>query len=279
MKLNVTLIKHPTTPYWVSLKEFAESVYYRLKHMGHDAVFSHGIEEGRKQIVIGAHNILGHPTQDQVIAPDAIIYNIEQLHAIDWAPQYIEKLQKFTVWEYAPSNMDILSRAGISAHYTPIGYVPEMTLYPPSKAPEYDVCFIGTLNDRRRECLQALFREGMRVYFKNAVYGAERDLAAANSKICLNVHYYVPAIFEIQRVSYWLANQCFVVSEDCGRQEYFNEPDGKGGIVYTPYTHIVDTCLKYVQDEEARRKIAAKGFESVKTLDVSEYLKKALENL
>ena len=109
----------------------------------------------------------------------------------------------------------------------------------------------------------------MKVYHEFPIYGAYRDDLCANTKICLNVHFYTPSIFETQRVTYWLANKQFVISENAGMEELFVK---EGGIVYGDYDKLPDLCRKYEKDKKARKEIAELGFKNVQTLDISDYL-------
>ena len=60
------------------------------------------------------------------------------------------------------------------------------------------------------------------------------------------------------RVSYLLANRCFVVSETGSDPEV--ERLFSGGLVFAAYDRLVDTCLGYLGLAQARAAVAARGF-------------------
>jgi hypothetical protein len=70
---------------------------------------------------------------------------------------------------------------------------------------------------------------------------------------------YEAKVFEVVRVSYLLANRCFVVSErglDLAGERPFED-----GIAFVEYHELINTCLRYLADEQARKRTAHRGFE------------------
>jgi hypothetical protein len=78
---------------------------------------------------------------------------------------------------------------------------------------ELDVLFVGSPNERRLELVDGLRKAGVAVYWPQVAFGARlRDLEA-RARIVLNVHYYVPGVFESFRVVPAVAGGARVVSE------------------------------------------------------------------
>ena len=134
--------------------------------------------------------------------------------------------------------------------------------------------FVGSLNDRRRQVLDALEAQGARVERLFGVYGAERDAQLARAKICLNLHFYEAKVFEVVRVSYLLANRRFVVSErgaESAEEAWF-----EGGVVFADYPRLVETCLRWLKHPDERRAVAAAGFERIRSRKMEEALRPAV---
>ena len=204
-----------------------------------------------------------------------ILFNLEQITPNSpWLTDaYLALLRRFPVWDYSEGNIAELARMGIRAEHCGIGYVPELTRIAPS--PEaIDVLFVGSVNDRRIAVLKQLATQGVNVEARFNVYGADRDAFVARSKIILNVHFYESRVFEIVRVSYLLANCKCVVSES-GADTTF-EKRFEPGIAFAPYDKLAETCVRLLQNPAARQEMANAGFERIKALPQTEYLRRAL---
>jgi len=208
-----------------------------------------------------------------VFAPGSILYNLEQIYqGSPWlTADLIAAFRGHTVWDYSRANILALERLGISASYVPVGYIPALTRIPPAPAQDIDVLFIGSIADRRLKILQALEREGARVVAIYGRYGAERDALIARAKIVLNIHFHAAKVFEIVRVSYLLANRCFVVSET--GSDRAAEADLAGGVVFADYDRLVATCLGYLRDPAARAQVATRGFALMSSMPEAEFLR------
>jgi hypothetical protein len=85
---------------------------------------------------------------------------------------------------------------------------------------------------------------------------------------------YEAKVFEIVRVSYLLANRCFVVSErgcDLPGERPFEE-----GVAFVEYRELVNECLRYLADERARDRTARRGFELFTQRRVPDLLRQVL---
>jgi hypothetical protein len=121
---------------------------------------------------------------------------------------------------------------------------------------DIDVLFFGCVNPRRAKVLNELIDRGVKVAHSSDLYGAERDEAIARAKIVLNVHHYAAKIFEAARVSYLLANRCFVVTEEAEHMPW------SGAYVAVPYDRLVETCITYLAKHVERKRIAELGFDT-----------------
>lgn len=256
MALNVIQVRPPGYVHAECLTELAETVRYGGRNL-----------EGT--VVIGAH--LGGE-----FPPEAIIYNTEVVRDGAWfTREYLHCLGSHCVWDYSEENVRRLAKRGITARYVPVGYVPELTRIPRA-AEDIDVLFTGSLNDRRIKILNDLKAAGLNVVHLFGVYGAERDAYIARAKICLNLHFYVPGVFEIVRCSYYFANEKCVVSQRDG--DTWIEQDMVDATASVPYDSIVETCVDLLQNEWLRKIVASGGRKIFEHRDESEILRDAIAN-
>jgi hypothetical protein len=85
---------------------------------------------------------------------------------------------------------------------------------------------------------------------------------------------YEARVFDMVRVSYLLANKKFVISEVGHDQEI--EKFFAKGMIFSPYHHLVETCMAYLKKEDQRREIAEQGFNLIRMHPQSSCLKKVL---
>src|SRR5260370_14931106 len=109
------------------------------------------------------------------------------------------------------------------------------------------------------------------------VYGAPGAALYARARIILNLPLYDAKVFEIVRVSYLLANRCFVVSER--GSDPAGEAPFEGGVAFADYAALVDTCLNFLRDPAARARIAQRGFEAIAARPQAEILRLVLPAL
>ena len=227
-------------------------------------------------IVLGAN----FAPKFQIELPEgAIIFNLEHIHPDSkWCSPsygYIDLLKTHPVWDYSRKNIEILKQMGIeNAVYCGIGYSPALSVFP-TKKQDIDVVFVGEHHPRRKEIFDGVAAGGARFHHVHMKFGKERDEWLARGKIHLNVHCEAAQVLELLRVSYLLANGCFVISEagsDVELEEQF-----KDGVVFCRYEEMVEKCLYYLQHPKERKKIAAQGLEVIKRFPQSQYVASALE--
>jgi acetyltransferase-like isoleucine patch superfamily enzyme/SAM-dependent methyltransferase len=278
MKFTILLLSPTNYTHSSALQEISETLNDGLRQLGYDSLISQEVQAGRRHIVLGSHLL---NALDINLPKDSILYNLEQISPDSpWLTHHLlEQFKAFEVWDYSLTNLQNLQSLGVNhVKHVPIGYTPGL-----SKIPQYsidqqdiDVLFYGSLNDRRDRILQELQAQGVKVASLFGIYGADRDTAIARAKIVLNIHFYEAKVFEIVRVSYLLANQKFVISEQSTNDsdaDFFTQ-----GLVFAPYEELVETCIRWLKDSEGREAIAQTGFQLMTQRDINHSLDKALQN-
>ena len=102
----------------------------------------------------------------------------------------------------------------------------------------FDVCFVGSVNERRAAVLRDLAVKGLRVaHPRSPIWGSNLADLEARSRVVLNVHYYMPGVFESFRVLPALHRGATVISEESVGGE------GQDWCKCVPYETIVDEVL------------------------------------
>ena len=275
-RFAVTIASEPGYAHGEAFREAAETVHHGLRALGHDSILSDRTDNPDRQHVIFGANLITHLNLPHRLLPGSILYNLEQIY--DDSPWLTHDLvalyQQHIVWDYSVANIAALAHHGVHAQHVPIGYVPELTRIPPAAVQDIDVLFVGSLVERRVSVLQALHDAGANVIPVFGVYGAARDALIARSKIVLNLHLYDAKVFEIVRVSYLLANRCFVISErgsdPAGEQPYAE------GVGFADYPALAQTCLQYLGDPAGRARVAQRGQEIFTQRRAVDFLRRVL---
>jgi hypothetical protein len=272
-RFAVSILRQPGNVHSECFRELAETLNDGLSALGHDSVLAEEISvPGRRSVIFGS-NLIANLDAPPAFAPGSILYNLEQIYdGSPWlTPELLAAFRAHTVWDYSRANIQALARHGIAARHVPVGYVPALTRIPAAPAQDIDVLFIGSIGDRRLAILQALESRGARVVAVDGRYGKDRDRLIARSKVVLNIHFHAAKVFEIVRVSYLLANRCFVVSES--GSETAVETAFTGGVAFANYDSLVATCLSYLRDPRARQEVAARGFAIMSSLVEADLLR------
>ena len=276
MKFSVVIVYPKGYGHSAAFGGVSSSLAWALKDLSHDVIVAAEPAAGRRPIILGG-NLLEHVSWTP--PENAIIYNLEQMDGgSPWlTPHYLSVLREFEVWEYSETNARRYSTIGLPPpeRIVPIGYAP--TLEHVKQVPEsrkgIDVCFYGSLNERRIAVLQDLRKTGMKIAIPNS-YGWIRDDAIARSKIVLNMHYYESKVFEIVRVSHLLANRACVVSEGTGAEP--DEAPFADAIAWSDYAGLVERCWALVTDEEERAKLSARGHAAMIMRPMTAFVRRAL---
>jgi len=173
------------------------------------------------------HSIVVSPIREAPLPPDYVAYQLEPLSAspaLCWT--YLRKLRQSSfILDYSQQNRAVLDSFGFPRKATSL--IPVCPIRPEFVSSRYlsyqereiDVIFFGwTLSPRRKEALRVLTRD-LRVEIVDSVYGAEMDSLIANSKVCVNIHFYDNSLLEQVRIAQCFSQGTPVVSEmavDCG---------------------------------------------------------------
>ncbi len=274
-RFHIVLVRPAGYAHSECFREVAEGLQWALGSLGHAAVVAENTLDPRAtNIVLGAHLL---PEAEALGLPaNAVVYNLEQLGGAELPAWYPALASRVRVWDYSELNLPYWARVRQIApiEVVPIGFAPILERIRPTAEQDIDVLFYGSVNERRKHILLALEAAGVRVRHAFGVYGAERDALIARSKVVLNVHFYESKVFELVRVSYLLANAKAVVTEpspDLGRLA--------GGVAVFLYEQLVEGCLRFLANEEARRVLELRAQMLFREKDQAELLRPALQSL
>jgi len=241
-----------------------------LGHLGHDCTDPGelSVPDDRTLIVFGTGFVRRSPPP-----LGSIIYNMEQM-----TPARVEEMggrdlfKRYTIWEYASSNLPVWHGFDVHAIHVPIGHLPEMETISPALEQDVDVLFYGWLSPRRQLVIDRLVSEGLTIKTFGNCFGSERDAWIGRSKVVLSVHFYDDLrILEMTRVAHCLGNGVCVVSEDGVDGEGFEE-----AVAFSTYDDLVATCIRYVRDDVARLDLAKRGQETMRKMPMTRILERAL---
>lgn len=274
MRYEVSIATVEDYPHTEAFAEIAESVYYGLLALGHDAILTRTTawQPDRRLIVFGP-NVLAW----KGIEPPsgAILFNLEQVHsASPWsAAEMYAMFRRFEVWDYSHKNAEALAAMGVPRpKVVPIGWRPELARVERAE-PRFDVLFYGSMNERRARVIEACRREGLVCETLFGVYGPARDACVARAKVVLNVHAYDAQVFEEARVSYLLGNGVAVVSEETDQDAMDVYRDA---VVFAPYDAIAGRCRALVDDADTRAALQARARRWMAKRDTAPLLSQAL---
>lgn len=277
-RARLVLLRPPDNPHPFAFSEAIEFLLHSLRELGCDA------DSRENEFIRDGTNVLfgSHLLPRSILASlpaNCVVFNAEQIGSgsVFDSEAYREILACYPVWDYSARNVESLRRMlpADRVHHVPIGYAPTLTRIEPAPEENIDVLFYGSVNDRREKVLEALRNAGLNVHYAYRVYGAERDRLIARAKVVLNVHYFSTRIFEIFRVSYLLANRKAVVSECAADTEI--DARLREAVALAEYDQLVEACRALVADGEARRQLAARGFERFRQLTFRVELRQAMD--
>jgi len=127
--------------------------------------------------------------------------------------------------------------------------------------PQYDVLFYGAITSRRREVLNELLNNGVKLYPFPAKFmeGKDKLFAMRNSKLVLNIHMNDVPYFEKPRliVDCW-SNRNFVVTEHIAYPEVFQAGEHYVSADYDNIANAVKESLKLTHGD--RRAVADSAY-------------------
>lgn len=282
-KFTIGIFGRGTNPHAACFEDYAYALRDVLRALGHETTqFGPDGQPLGRLIMFGVNNSsIDRMTREAryQMPPDAIVFNTEQLSAVDDPTRFManyEQYRQHVVWDYSRANIEVLKKLGITrAVHCPLGYYPTMASIEPAEE-DIDVLFYGSTNPHRLRILDALDATGLNVKRLFGVYGKERDVWIARSKVVLNMHHYERGVFEIFRVSHLVANRKCVVSEDGGVDEELNEI-GRTITCSVPYAKLVEACVHLAKDDDNRRIIAETSFEAFSKINLLDNVRRAIE--
>lgn len=248
MEFEITILQPDNYIHSLAFAEIMESLAYGFDALGHKVRLTRNhISTTCPTIILGA-NLL-QPQHIADLPRQAIVYNLEQITpSSPWmTPERIKSLQGRLVWEYSERNMPYWQDHKVHAAHVPIGYAPSLTRIDRTVERDIDVVFYGSVNERRARILDALKSHNLRVARLSGVYGAQRDAIIARSKIAINIHYYVPNIFEVVRASYLVANSVPVLSER--NADTYVPVEWESMAYWAPYDQLSSICQELLNGD------------------------------
>jgi len=276
-KINICLIKPDKYIHSYAFLELGELIYFSLLELGYEATLRFNqIEPDLKNILIGCH--LLEPKFIEQFPKSTIILNTEQIYSdtTDWNKNIFAWVSNFEVWDYSDRNIEKLNEIGVNrTKLFKIGFQNELARLDRSKTKDVDVLFYGSVNERRRNVIEKLIKNGLTVKTLFGVYGKERDEWIERSKLVLNHHFYKSQIFEIVRVFYLLTNSMVVVGE-------VNDSTSinamcREGIYAAKYDELVAGCVEVVNDDVVRKRIESEALNSISRYPQKIFTQEALE--
>ena len=215
---NICIIKPNKYVHSDAYLEIAELLNYSILELKKKSSIVYNFIDtnlNTKNIIFGAH--LLNEELIKSIPKNSIVFNTEQLESINevWKKRIIFfAKQGIELWDYSSFNLDFLKQElKIKGKLFEIGYQHKLQRIKSNNEKEIDVLFYGSINKRRKQIIDKLLKNKIKVKCLFGVYGKERDEWISRSKIVLNLHMYESKIFEIIRVFYLLTNGISVISE------------------------------------------------------------------
>lgn len=280
-ELNFNICWVEINPFYKIYEDLIDALVQSFNDLGHNCtVKRNGFSEDAINIFLGStflaarHRALARKMKGR----SYIVFQLEPLdNRLDnLLPEYWELLRNAAaIWDYAPSNVDYLKAKGFeNVFYVPPAFHRCMESFRQKVEPDIDVLFVGSPHPRRARIIEKLKSRGVGVVYLQSAFGETRNRYIARSRIVLNIHAWdVVQILETVRVSFLLANRTFVISE-----ESFHNPYGDG-VVYAPYDRLVEVCIAFLQDSQARQEVAENGYFAVRKLDMVEILRATLDEM
>ena len=177
-----------------------------------------GAMEGDLVIMFGLNNYSG-PMPKNYIA-----VQLEQSTSVTdgskgwFTRKYMDALRgAVAVWDYSIVNCRNLKSCNPNYKFLNLGFGCRWAGGRPTPSSmggkEFDVVFVGQLNDRRRKVLDKLGELGITYLVLENTWGRERLKSLQKGRVVLNVHFFPEGILETVRLSYLLSNAMLVVSE------------------------------------------------------------------
>ncbi len=262
--------------------EVIESLVWGFNNLGFDCSFrTNQFDAGCTNIVFGwevaiqlvQRGLLGE------LPEGTILYNFEQYstQSLKGREAYEQIAEKFQIWDYCIGNIARWKELNpkYEPYYAKVSFAPSLMKIPPAENEDIDITYIGSLGPRRSEkmitCGQTANRNSV-VSLSN-MWGELRDEFISRSKVLINISEEKQnmKVFEIVRVSYYLANKKAVVCEFLPDMEI--EDDMLQVLKFEPAENIGSVCDDLVQNVGIRKNYAEECFERFRERDVRDVIK------
>ena len=259
--------------------EVIKTVFWGLRCLGHEVSYAANVHRAdATNIVFGAN--MAHISLTDSWPGDTIIYNLEQISPVLGQPHMrlsFERLsQQFVLWDYSEENIKAwkIINPDSAPKYVPIGFAPILETIPRDKEQDIDILIYGGPSENRLNVFRDLCLRGTTALFCFGLYGEVRDALIARSKLVLNISHHHAEIFSIVRVSYLLTNHKAVIADL--HPGLSVEPDMFNAVQFTPLERFTDSCMHYLEDEEARAQLEKNAYLIMAQRDIRRILADSL---
>lgn len=257
-----------------SYMEVIESLQWGFQALGYECSFRlNELDHSCVNIVFGA---IAAINMGNTFPAGTILYNMEQYAGFESkSPESFAAIaDRYQIFDYSQANVDwwLQFNPRFQPYYARVSYAPCLTRIKPREDEDIDLLFIGALYPGRAEnlfnCGKVVSAHAHSVVSLTHIWGQQRDEFISRAKVMLNLNNQSAdsKVFEIVRVSYYLANGKAVVCES--RPDYEIESDMQAVLRFGDSQRLPELCAELVQDPELRQRYAQECFEVFAQRDV-----------
>jgi len=261
-----------------SYMEVIESLQWGFQALGYACTFRlNELDHSCTNIVFG---FVAAINTGNTFPPGTILYNMEQYAGFEPASRetFAAIADRYQIFDYSQVNVAwwLQFNPRYRPYYARVSYAPCLTRIEPRVSEDIDLLFVGALYPTRAEnlfnCGKVISENAYSVMSLTNVWGQQRDEFISRAKVMLNLSN--PSIdtkiFEIVRVSYYLANRKAVVCE--AKADQVIESDMKAVLKFGDSRQIPDLCAELLQDRELRSRYSQECFEVFAQRDVRDVI-------
>jgi hypothetical protein len=281
-RINLVLFR-PDHPRWKianAFQEVIDSLLWGLRDLGYEAAFTvNQLDRRGVNIIFGWIWAYFLDAFDQFPA-NSILYNLEQFSvgSMRGQPHLEAAAARFQIWDYSLANLPVWQELAPThpVYYARISFAPSLVRIAPAAVEDIDFLYIGSTGPKRTEKLAAIAGSNQRhglVSLTN-VWGGQRDEFIGRAKVLLNVSSEVPSmkIFEVVRVSYYLANRKAVL---CELEDGVDiEPDLRQVLRFAATADLGAAADELMLDPARRERYALDCFEVFRQRDVRDVIRR-----
>lgn len=280
-KVNLTLFRPPISAWdcMNSYMEVIDSLQWGFQVLGYECSFRlNEIDRSCVNIVFGFAAALN---AGNVFPPGTILYNLEQYAGFEpKSPEMFATIaDRYQIFDYCQANLEWWHQfhPRFTPYYARVSYAPCLSRIGTQENEDIDILFVGALYPARAEslfaCGKPMSQTAHSVVSLTNIWGKQRDEFISRSKVLLNLSN--PSadtrIFEIVRVSYYLANRKAVICEARGDQ--IIEEDMKSVLRFGDKHGISLLCEELTHQPALRRQYAEDCFEVFTQRDVRDVIR------